>query len=353
MMNPFKFLYDAIKSLIQSAHSTTMSDVSSHTNSVLPVIPQNDLIVAMGNEEDTTVERVTKAPNFVIFIASHELFKRFGDFETFIDLFEFFEKFGEFLEGLYILMKCWKEFLWLGEWLWGGDGILADFMNRTEERAMWINERAMWINGPCSVFCVLRDVWELGKWWLNRKSLVVPSVELIKELGEKIQGLFDAVEFIQWLDLGLISSYLESIGEWSEWLKGLFALLQLCINIWKLVKWLSLARKGVNWCWGNLDMKDCGESLEGISEAAVFLGGGKKLGEEWLGVGDMSKALDIVEKWGEFFKSVCSVGEFLVDDFWKKIQASPDPSPVPDFFSCPEPYPEPYHGPSRAHPDIC
>ena len=64
MINPFKYLYNAIKSVVQSAHSTTISDVSSHTNSVLPVIPQNDLIVAMGNEEEdtttsssTTVER--------------------------------------------------------------------------------------------------------------------------------------------------------------------------------------------------------------------------------------------------------------------------------------------------------
>ena len=124
-------------------------------------------------------------------------------------------------------------------------------MNRT-------GERAMWINGPCSVFGVLRAVWEVGKWWLNGKSLVIPSVELIKELGEKVQGLFDVVDLIQWLDLGLISSYLESIGEWSEWIKGLLALLQLCINIWKLGKWLSLARKGIHWCWGNLDVMDCG-----------------------------------------------------------------------------------------------
>ena len=191
---------------------------------------------------------------------------------------------------------------------------------------------------------------------MNGKSiavLLVPSVKLVKEFGEKVERLFDAVEFIQWLDLGLMSSYLESMSEWGERLKGLFALLQLCINIWKLGKWLSFTRKGVNSWWRNLDVKDCGESLEGISETAVFLGGGKKLGEEWLGVGDMSKALDIVEKWGEFFKSVCSVGEFLVDDFWKNIQASPDPSPVPDIISCPEPYPEPYHGPSRDHPDIC
>ena len=50
----------------------------------------------MGNEKDTTMER-GKAPDFVIFIALHELFKRFGDFETSIDIFEFFEKFGEFL----------------------------------------------------------------------------------------------------------------------------------------------------------------------------------------------------------------------------------------------------------------
>ena len=155
MMNPFKYLYNTIKSLVQSAHSTTISDVSSHTNSVLPVIPQNDLIIAMGNEEDTTVER-GKAPNFVIVIALHALFKRFGDFETSIDLFEFFEKFGEFLEGLYVLMKCWKEFLWLGEWLWGEDGILADFMN-------FIEDKAMWINGPCSVFGALGDIWEVGK----------------------------------------------------------------------------------------------------------------------------------------------------------------------------------------------
>ena len=95
----------------------------------------------------------------------------------------------------------------------------------------------MWINGPFSVFGVLRDIWQVGKWWLTGTSLVVPSVELIIELGEKVQGLFDAVEFIQCLDLGCISSYLESISEWSEWLKGLFALLQLCINIWKLGKW--------------------------------------------------------------------------------------------------------------------
>ena len=53
-------------------------------------------------------------------------------------------------------MKCWKEFLWLGEWLWGEDGILADFMN-------FIEDKAMWINGPCSVFGALGDIWEVGK----------------------------------------------------------------------------------------------------------------------------------------------------------------------------------------------
>ena len=108
------------------------------------------------------------------------------------------------------------------------------------------------------------------------------SNKVVKELGEKVERLFDAVEFIVWLDLVLITSYLESMGEWSGWLKGLFALLQLCINIWKLGKWFSFRRKGVNSWWRNLDVKDCGESLEGISEAADFLGGGKKLGEEWL-----------------------------------------------------------------------
>ena len=56
----------------------------------------------------------------------------------------------------------------------------------------------------------------------------------------------------------------------------------------------------------------------------------------------MSKALEVVEKWGEFFKSLCSVGEFLVENVWKESQISPDPSPIPDIYPCPEPYSEPY-----------
>ena len=64
-------LCNVIKSILQNDQYNAISDVSSssHTNKALPVIPQNDLIVQMGNEEDTTVER-GKALNFIIFIAS-------------------------------------------------------------------------------------------------------------------------------------------------------------------------------------------------------------------------------------------------------------------------------------------
>ena len=106
MMNPFKYIYNAFKDKFQRSSSTTVSDVVSHTNSVLPVMPQSGLIVAMGDEEDTNVER-GKSINV----------------EAVLPWFEGVKRIGDFLQGLCIMLIFCKEFLSFGEWIWdAGNG---------------------------------------------------------------------------------------------------------------------------------------------------------------------------------------------------------------------------------------